>query len=67
MTGAIRDIEVESRPLSVSGYALAFTFATVSALARTLGGRRHGDSPLSCDQALLVERHEDFETRTAAN
>ena len=66
MTGAIRDIEVESRPLSVRGYAFAFTFATVSAVARMFG-RLYGDSRSSCDTALFVERHENFESRTAAN
>lgn len=69
MTGAIRDIEVESRPLTVRGYALALTLATVSgagAVARALRARRE-DTRLSIDPALLVERSETFEHRTAAN
>jgi hypothetical protein len=69
MTGAIRDIEVESGPLTVRGYALALTLATVSgagAFARALRAHRaQSHSPL--DPVLLGERPESVEHGTTAN
>ena len=69
MTGAKHDIQVETRPLTASGYALALTLATVSgagAVARALRNRREVTAhPKSSARSVL--RVQEFEFRTAAN